>query len=303
MKPGIKNLAASVLDRLRNHARETNRTFNEVLTYYGLERFLYRISKSEYSDRFVLKGALVMLTWPEGVARLTNDMDLRASIPPDIEQVLEIIRGICRTSVMDDAIEFDPETVRSEPIVQKADNPGLRIRLQGNIDNVRIPIQIDMAFSDPMVPEPELVDYPTILDLPAPKIRAYRAETIIAEKVEALVYLGDINTRMKDIYDLWEISRRFSFSGNILVKAIRATFEARGTNIPGSIPTGLTDEFGIENQPLWEAFLNRIEIDEPHLLILNDVSRDLREFLLPVLSAAKDDRSFEKSWGDDQAWI
>jgi len=302
MRPGIKNLAASVLDRLRNHARETDQTFNEVLTYYGLERFLYRISSSQYGDRFVLKGALVMLTWPKGVARLTNDMDLWASIPPDIEQVSEVIREICRTEVEDDAIEFDPATVRSETIVEKANYPGIRTRLTGNINNVRVPIQIDIDFSDPMVPKPTVVDYPAILEQPAPRIRAYRTETIIAEKLEALVYLGDINTRMKDFYDLWEISRRFSFSGTVLVGAVSKTFEARGTEIPSSTPSGLTDEFADENQTLWDAFLERIGNDSQSVSLLSDVASDLRGFLAPVLKAAREDQSFDKCWGDGLVW-
>lgn len=302
MRPGIKNLAASVLDRLRNHAKATDQTFNEVLTYYSLERFLYRISKSQYSDRFVLKGALVMLTWPKRVARLTNDMDLRASIPPDIETVSEIIRKICRTEVEDDAIKFDPATVRSETIVEKANYPGIRTRLTGNINNVRVPIQIDIAFSDPMVPKPTIVDYPTILEQPAPRIRAYRTETIIAEKLEALVYLGDINTRMKDLYDLWEISRRFGFSGKVLVRAVSETFNARGTKIPTGTPSGLTDEFANVNQTLWDAFLERIGDDNPSVSSLSEVASDLRGFLAPVLNAARDGYTIDKSWRDGLGW-
>lgn len=302
MRPDIKNLAASVLDRLRNYARTTDQTFNEVLTYYGLERFLYRISKSIYSDRFVLKGALVMLTWDEQVNRLTNDMDFRASIPADTEEVSRIVRDICQVDVVDDAIEFDPNSVLSDRIVQKADYPGIRVKLVGYIDNVRIPIQLDISFSDPMVPDPRWVDYPVILEQPAPRIRAYRVETVVAEKAEALVYLGDINTRMKDLYDLWQISRRFRFSGDLLVTAIRETFTSRGTGIPKGTPPGLSDEFAEANQSLWGAFLDRIDVEEADQPTLMNVIGDLRQLLLPAFAVASSTDQIALSWIPENGW-
>jgi hypothetical protein len=130
MSRKITNLPASVLDRLRKQARERNQTFNEVLTYYGLERFLYRLSKSRYCDKFVLKGALVMLTWPGGLVRTTRDIDLRAFLSSDLEGVTRVIKEICTTEVEPDAITFNQESVEVDVIVERVRPPGVRVRLK-----------------------------------------------------------------------------------------------------------------------------------------------------------------------------
>jgi hypothetical protein len=202
MSRQIKNLPASVLQQLRNESRERNQTFQEILTYYGLERFLYRLSKSEYREQFVLKGALVMMTWPSGIIRTTRDIDFRAFIDHDLEEVAGIIKAICNTDVEPDAIRFDVDTIRTEAIIEHANYPGVRSRLVGYIDKVKIHIQIDIGFSDEISPAPNVVKYPTILNFPSPVVYAYQPETVLSEKVDTIFYYGEINTRMNDFYDV-----------------------------------------------------------------------------------------------------
>lgn len=303
MKPGIQNLGASVLARLKNYATEKKQTFNEVLIYYGLERFLYRISVSRYENKFILKGALVMLTWPQSHVRTTSDMDLRSYIKPDLQTVIEIMREICELETEPDGIEFDPNSVTATNILETVTHPGIRVRLIGYINKTRIHIQIDLAFTDPVFPEPMKVNYPSILQFPEPRILIYPKETIIAEKLEAAVQLGEINTRMKDFYDLWQLSSNFEFKGITLVTAIRSTFSSRNTGIPPTVPLALRSEFAKNNQKLWKAFLSRINASEPRLQSLEEVIKTIREFLVPVVEAVYQNVDFQKMWDPDRGWI
>ncbi|MFQ5922651.1 MAG: nucleotidyl transferase AbiEii/AbiGii toxin family protein [Anaerolineales bacterium] len=302
MKREVKNLPASVLARLKNYANETHRTFNEVLTYYGLERFLYRLSKSEYIDQFVLKGALVMLTWSRGPARSTRDIDLSASMEPTVDAVTAAIARICEVDVEPDGIEFDAESIRGQEIVERAEYPGVRVRIDGQIGNARVHLRIDIAFGETIVPEPEPIDYPTILDLPAPQLNAYRPETIVAEKLEAIVQLGEVNTRMKDFYDLHKIAASLEIDGRTLVEAIKTTFGARHTDVPRETPTGLANDFGSRHQPGWQAFLERIAEDGDSFSTLAEVVEELQSFAGPVLRAARADAVFDSSWKHEQGW-
>jgi len=302
MKPGVKNLSASVLARLRNQAKKSNQTFNEVLTYYGLERFLYRITKSEYEGKFVLKGALVMVTWGASPMRITKDMDLRAFIQPDLQSVIGVMRDICNTEVEADAIQFDPDSIRAEQIVETAIYPGIRVRLMGFIERVRIPLQIDMAFSGPIVPEPKIRTYPTILDLPPPQIRSYPTEAIVAEKLDAIIQLGAINTRMKDFYDLWKIQSGFEFKGSLLLSSIRSIFDSRQTRLPEKTPIGISMSFAKDNQSLWEAFLRRIGESNPEIISFEHVIEDVWNFVEPLIQSLREDRPFNVAWSPETGW-
>lgn len=286
MKRQVANLPASVLDRLRNIAQQEGRPFQEILTLYGLERFLYRLSKSEFRDRFVLKGALVMLTWDGGINRSTRDMDFRAFVPADPEEIEKIIREICAVDGDADAVDFDRESIIVEPIIDQGDYPSFRARFQGRIDRTVLPVQLDISLSGVMIPEPEVIFYPTFLGHPKPKLRAYRVETIVAEKVEAMVQLGLVNTRMKDFYDLFTISNRFDLQASILDAAIRATFSDRQTGLDDS-PAGLSQSFVEANQDQWRAFLRRIGDPRSGKLDFDEVAERIRAFILPILKSAK----------------
>jgi hypothetical protein len=302
MSRQMMNLSASVLDRLRKQARERNLTFNEVLTYYGLERFLYRLSKSQYCDKFVLKGALVMLTWPGGPVRTTRDIDLRAFLSSDLEDVTRVIKEICTTEVEPDAIVFNQESIGVDVIVERVRPPGVRVRLKGYLDKVEIHIQIDLGFSDQISPSPRIVNYPTLLNMPAPHIHAYPPEAVVSEKAEAICYHGEVNSRMNDFYDIRHISRIFKFKGDVLTISLRTTFQTRGTAIPTNPSAILSSEFAESKQDLWQAFLDRIGDKNSQLVRFENVVEDISTFLIPPLNAARDNTHFLKSWSPDIGW-
>jgi len=237
-----KNIAASIRQRLLDKARETGRPFNELLQYFAMERFLYRLSRSPYANKFVLKGALMLIVWEAPLSRPTMDIDLLGRIDNSIETIVEVTRQICRHEVEPDGIVFDVTGIEAENIAEDADYEGIRVRFRGSLDTARFIIQLDIGFGDIVIPSPEPASYPTLLDLPAPRIRGYSRESTIAEKFEAMVKLGILNSRMKDFFDIWLMLRQFDFEGPILAEAISKTFSTRGTNIQ-SEPIALTNSF------------------------------------------------------------
>jgi predicted nucleotidyltransferase component of viral defense system len=224
-----RNTAASVRQRLLNRARSDQRPFNELLQYYAIERFLYRLSRSEHADRFILKGALMLQAWRSPELRPTMDIDFLGKTSNEEVSIAEKIRDILFTAVESDGLDFDPATIQTERITEDADYEGIRVLFRGVLDSARVNMQIDIGFGDVVYPGPEESDLPTLLDNPAPRLLCYSRESVIAEKFEAMVKLGELNSRMKDFYDIWLLSRQFNFAGNSLAEAIRLTFERRGT--------------------------------------------------------------------------
>lgn len=219
------NLTASVHQRLLNHARATERPFNEVLQRFALERFLYRLGHSPYARRFVLKGALMLTAWQIPSARPTRDIDLLGRMGNSVEQVVSAVKAICREPVPDDGLRFETEGIIGERITETAKYVGVRVRFNAYLGNARIPVRIDVGFGDPLVPGSSLVRLPTILDFPPPEVQGYSRESAIAEKYHAMVYRGQLNSRMKDFYDVWSLATHFRFEGSILAQAIWETFE------------------------------------------------------------------------------
>ena len=234
-----------------------------------MERFLYRLSKSRYADNFVLKGALMLTVWEAPLTRPTMDIDLLGRIDNRIETIVRVTREICRQEVEPDGIDFDIATIEAERIAEDADYEGIRVRFRGSLDTARIVMQLDIGFGDIVIPSPEPTNYPTLLDLPAPQLRGYSRESTIAEKFEAMVKLGILNSRMKDFFDIWLMSRQFDFKGPILSEAISKTFSTRGTNIQ-SEPIALTNSFAEDaaKAAQWRGFLrkNRL-VDVPQNLV------------------------------------
>lgn len=280
-----RNLAASVRDRLLNKARAEKLDYNLLLTRYVLERMIYRLSISAERDRFLLKGALLFDLWFDVPHRPTHDVDFLGFGSVEIPRVEAVFRDICRIQV-DDGIMFDPDSVKAAEIRKEANYAGIRVTLLGMLDKARCPVQADIGFGDAVVPGPDAVDYPVILDeMPVPHLRAYPRYTVVAEKLEAVASLGMLNSRMKDYFDLWVLARYSEFDRRILIRAVAATFERRQTGIPDGVPIGLSDEFA--NDPLkekqWNAFLRKNSIAPKPLI---EVVTDLRDFLMPVLTAA-----------------
>jgi hypothetical protein len=224
-KPAPKNLPASVRQKLANLARQRNVDFGLILVKYGLERILFRLSRSPHRDVFILKGALLFELWTEQRYRPTRDADFLARGDSAPERFALIFRELCVLEVDEDGLRFDAETVEAERISQGAEYEGVRVTLVAYLERAKIPIQIDIGFGDIVTPAPSRTDYPTLLEFPGPRLLAYPKETVVAAKLEALVKLGIANTRMKDFYDLEILSRTFAFEGNTLAKAIQNTFQ------------------------------------------------------------------------------
>jgi len=279
-----KNLPASVKARLLTLARSRRETFNDLFTRYGIERLPHRLGRSKHADRFLLKGAMLFVLWDDRMPRPTRDVDLLAFGSTDAADVIASFREIMRTEVELDGLEFDAATVSAEELRDDEAYRGLRVKLIARLGKADIPIQIDLGTGDAVTPGPVDADFPTLLDFPAPHVRAYPIYTVVAEKFEAMVTLGVRNTRMKDFFDLRFLAGRFAFDGATLHKAIRATFERRQTELSVS-PHPLSDAFAAEaeKQTQWAAFLRRngLEKAQPSFAV---VIRELRHFVGPALA-------------------
>lgn len=232
----IRNVGASVRARLQNLSRETGQSFELILTRYALERLLYRLSTSAFSDRFVLKGAMLLTSWFTDPHRATRDLDLLGFGDPSPEAMVAAFKEILAIDV-EDGVEFDSNAIRVDQIREELEYGGLRLRTTASISGARIAVTVDVAFGDALEPGAEVIDYPCMLDLPAPRLLAYARETVIAEKFQAMVALGRANSRMKDFYDIWLLSQSFPFDDDRRhVQAPRPSNGAR----PRSRPTCLT---------------------------------------------------------------
>ncbi len=298
-----RNLPRSIHQRLVNKAQEMGEDPNHILIRYMLERFLYRLGCSAHKDRFILKGAMLFIAWAGQSHRPTRDLDLLGIGDSSDEALLRIVGEIIRTQVEPDGLEFDGQNISISPIREAQDYPGKRVKVPVRLDSASYILQIDIGFGDAVTPEPARIDYPTLLDLPAPRPKAYPRESVVSEKLQILVAFGMSTSRMKDFYDLWMISRQFSFDGALLAAAIRATFERRSTPIPENVPTALTDEFAADHtkQTQWAAFLKRSALADAALR-LSEVLRDLRGFLLEPLQAAGQIVALSKSWKPGGPW-
>jgi nucleotidyltransferase AbiEii toxin of type IV toxin-antitoxin system len=279
-----KNLAASVKARLLALAGRRNESFNLLVGRFGVERLLYRLSQSRHADRFLLKGAMLFALWDEKAPRPTRDIDFLAFGPIDLDEIEVVFREIVETPVPDDGLAFQPDSVRVENIREAEAYGGVRVRLLALLGKGKVPLQVDVASGDVVTPAPDKSIFPALLEFPAPHIRSYPIYTVVAEKFEAMVKLGILNTRMKDFFDLWFLSRRFDFDGAVLHDAVHATFARRQTVLGDKLPLTLTDEFAKDStkQTQWIAFLRRNGLSGPPQQF-TDVVVLLRQFIGPIL--------------------
>lgn len=270
------NRAASIRARLKNRADAEKQDFDLVLTRFGLERLLYRLSVSRHAPSYLLKGALLFALWYDAPLRPTRDADLLGFGPDDVESARAVFREICAIEA-DDGIVFDAGSVRAERIRKEAGYGGVRVVLRATLEGARISLQVDIGFGDVVTPAPEAIAYPVLLDdLPAPGLKAYPKATVVAEKFQALCALGMANTRMKDYFDLWVLLRANDLDDPELARAIRATFVRRRTPMPNGIPAGLSDAFAADagKRTQWRAFVGRNKLETAELEV---VVRALRE--------------------------
>jgi predicted nucleotidyltransferase component of viral defense system len=293
---GPKNLAASVNNRLLALAKERGESFHDLLIRYGIERFLYRLSRSPHADRFLLKGAMLFVIWDNRVPRPTRDLDLLAFGSTDRDEILCVFREVIGTEVSGDGLAFDESSLVAEQIREDQIYGGLRVKLLARLGAARIPLQIDLGTGDAVTPEPVTAEFPALLNFPAPSLWTYPIYTVVAEKFEAMVTRGWLNTRMKDFYDLRYLSRRFAFDGPLLHEAIRATFFRRQTEL-AALPYPFTSAFltAPEKAAQWSSFLDRNGLSGA-MPNFSDVMIELREFIQPALGTPP------RQWSPQSGW-
>ncbi|RYD34475.1 MAG: nucleotidyl transferase AbiEii/AbiGii toxin family protein [Verrucomicrobiaceae bacterium] len=302
-KRPLKNVAASVRERLSMLRRESGRDYQGLMIQYALERLLHRLSVSSHRERFLLKGAMLFTIWQGAPHRMTRDLDLLGLGDASIGTLVEVFRGICVQSVQDDGMIFDAASVKGTEIRAEARYVGVRITLTALLDSARLPLQIDVGFGDDFRGVPDEVTMPSLLDMPAPQLRAYRRETVIAEKFEAMVTLGLQNSRLKDYFDLWFLGHRFAFDGAVLAASVVGTFARRQTRLPEGIPRGLTSQYSSDPAHLtaWNSFWRKTGIKEEKPS-LEAVVQFIVEFLGPVIQAAGSSGKFRGTWAPGGPW-
>jgi hypothetical protein len=296
-----RDLGASVRQRLLNQSRAQGRPFQELLQYFAMERFLYRLAKSPFADRFVLKGALLLTAWRAPLFRPTMDIDLAGRTSNELEHIRSLVGEVCRCATEPDGIEFDPASMEVGRIKEHADYEGVRVRFNATLARARIPMQIDIGFGDVIIPQPTEIEYPTLLEFPPPVLMAYPKETVVAEKLETLTALGLLNSRIKDYYDIALLARQYPFEGNLLAEAIRSTFRRRGTVIE-ELPVGLTAAFSSDPARAVQlrAFVRRSRFDSESGL--DELVAQVRNFASAPLAATARNGSFRSQWKPGGPW-
>jgi predicted nucleotidyltransferase component of viral defense system len=299
----LVNVAQSVHQRLLTRAQKEGRPFNELLQHYAIERFLYRLGQSKHAEKLLLKGALLLRVWQIPMARPTMDIDVLGRTTGAPEALVAILRECTAHKVDDDGMQYDPASITTEAITPDADYKGWRIRFGASLGNARVTMQVDVGIGDVVYPAPIWIDYPVLLNQPAPHLLVYTPENAIAEKYQAMVELDKANSRMKDFHDIWTLARNLEFNGERLSEAIRRTFERRKTKLLESVPTAFTAEFYEDKakQTQWQAFLNK-GLATKETLSLANVTKVLHGFLTPPTEALISGKAFQMRWPLGGPW-
>jgi len=299
----VRNIPESVKQRLINIARARDVPVNEVLQFYAMERFLYRLGNSPHRDRFLLKGALLLQAWRLAESRTTRDIDLLGKTGNSLDNVARMIAEVCALDYAhEDGMVYDADTIQAVRIKEDAEYEGVRVVFNAHLGSARLPMQIDIGFNDVVTPQPQTIEYPPLLDSPAPTLMGYTPETVIAEKVEAMIVLDVLNSRMKDFFDVWLLSRYLAFRFDALALAIRNTLDRRGTALRG-IPILLAEpEENPSKEPQWSAFVRKSNLTyAPGHFV--EVATSVREFIGPVLDVLIADQSVpDRSWIPPGPW-
>lgn len=283
----IKDPASSIRARLFALAKTNGDDFQRILTRYAIERLLFRLSQTEATARYVLKGAMLFVTWPEHVFRPTGDLDLLGQGDPTPEALKELFARICQVELPDDGILFDPTTLKVEPVREADKYQGARLSMKAGLAGAVITVLIDIGFGDHVYPAPKRETFPALLPgLPEVNILMYPPETVVAEKFEAIIRFGEANGRIKDFHDIWVTTRTFPFDLASVVEAVGGTLKRRETTIPVEMPIGLTGAFVaiVEERGLWAGFLRRTPptMEPPPFPQLQE---ELRRFFRPIITS------------------
>ena len=297
----LKNMAASAKSRLLYLSRKSGKPFQELLIHYGLERFLYRLSRSPFQNKFILKGGLLLAGMGIPQARTTRDIDFLGLITADSRVVAEHIKQIGEV-ISNDGLAYDFTDLNVEAMADDSEYTGIRLKFSAWLGKARFPMQIDVGFGDVMVSEAKEMTYPTLLDMEAPIVLVYSLETIVAEKYEASLDLADVNSRMKDFYDIWILSQKYHFQGSTLQEAIEATCKRRNTPVNAEAEI-FSDKFAgrPDKQYQWLTFLRRSHLlDSPEAFTA--IMADIGSFLRPVASAIEKGIRFRNVWPAGGPW-
>lgn len=290
--------AVSIRARLLNHAKRHGDDYNRILTRYAIERLLYRLSLTEKARHYVLKGAMLFVTWPEHVFRPTGDLDLLGEGDPNPAALAELFGRICQIEVKQDGIVFDPASIKVEPMREADKYQGARLLMNATLAGAKIRVLVDIGFGDHVYPAPTRWNFPSLLtDMPAASILMYPPETVVAEKFQAMISLGEANTRIKDFHDIWVITKTFPFDLAKVVEAVGGTLKRRETPLPVETPIALTDAFAkiAEDRGLWSGFLRRNPptIESPPL---PEVQSALRRFFDPIIASLPAPEAARGQW-------
>lgn len=300
-----RNPGASIRARLLAHAKAHTDSYQRILTRYAIERLLFRLSLTEATETYVLKGAMLFVTWPEHAFRPTGDLDLLGRGNPDPAAITDLFARICIVDLQEDGITFDPASLNVEAVREADRYQGVVVRLQGELAGATIPVQVDIGFGDHVYPAPERRIFPSLLpDLPRANLLMYPPETVVAEKFEAMIRFGEANGRAKDFHDIWVTTRTFPFQLADVVQAVGGTLRRRGTPIPADMPIGLTDTYVniAEERGLWRGFLRRNPptLEPPPF---PELIGELRRFFAPVIASLRTPETARGTWSPDaRSW-
>jgi len=294
----IKDVSASVKGKLRNVFVDSPMEYEDLLKHFVMERFLYRLGESKYQDHFVLKGALMFTAWNVKDRRITLDIDLLGYFDNKESSIVQVVKDIINTEVVEDGVRFDTDTVKSQKLKEGEKYEGVRIKLKAYIGNSRIPIMIDFGFGDKIFPEPSRVNYPGLLDFPSPEIRGYTIESLMSEKFSAMIEKADANSRMKDFYDLWLIKNNNLFNRENFKSALKATFENRQMELPSGDKI-LGESWLSKDSPKqieWENFLDTMTVKTaPEKLC--EVTLEIESMMKEILNEIQREKGIENDWG------
>ena len=285
----VTNMGHSARERLKNLAKSGGRDPAYLFQRYAFERFYWRIGKSDYAGRFILKGASLFSLWMGPMYRVTQDTDLESRLTPDHARIAAAFREIAAIPPSaDDGVRYDMDSLTVEDIKKQDDYKGVRVKFNAYIERARIPLQFDIGFGDSVFPKPAFAEYPTLLGGEPPVLLVYPQYTVVAEKFGAMAERGMENSRLKDYFDVWALSGNFEFDFPLLETAISRTFGRKGIEIPRDWPIGLTNEFvsDPEKNRQWRAFLRKTK---PAAMpgSLEEAVSAIRDFLMPVLFPPK----------------
>lgn len=289
----------SVKDRLKNQAKADGRTMQDELVTYGLERTIYRLSVSDYAERFTLKGGIFLYALFDGnYARATMDIDLLAQhISNDAEKMKKVFHDIFSIEC-DDALRFDLDSLEVIYITEFKEYHGVNVSIMGYLDRTKVPVSIDIGFGDVIYPQRMQMFFPVLLDMDSPKVYAYSIYSVIAEKFEAFVSLGLANGRYKDFYDIYVLSEKYDLNGNELKNAIMETFLHRGTGFDdiAAFEPDFTED--TSRQGRWNSFIKKKKamIKIEFTLAIEQI----KKLLIPIVKSIETNKDFNHKWDKDR---